>query len=209
MAGRKGRAKGRASRGKQRIVAPVGKQRRKEIRELSKFVPSLEKLKGKKGLTASELGQLSKAKKAVRGLHNLHPITERQAKQLQKQGLLEKDLTKKGIRAIHLRNTSPDAKVKVLKSGIIVTSNGRDWEYHPVDPDPEVLAEYGEQLLKRKETPHIKTITIWLVRGRMDETFSTVNSWIDFLENRYIGYGKTQDFVLGIAARRAATRGKK
>lgn len=212
MASRKKRAPGKR-RGqksvKSRIVAPVGKQRRAEIRELSKFVPSLEKLKGKKGLTSSELGQLNKAKKSVSRLSNLHPITERQAKQLKKQGLLEKSLTKKGIRAIHLRNTSADAKVKVLKSGIIVTSNGRDWEYHPVGSDPNELYEYGSSLLKRKEKPRIRAITIWLVRGRMDEAFTSPESWLYFLENRFIGYAGTEDFVLGIAARRSQHRGKK
>lgn len=197
MARKKSAKAGKKRTRKARIVAPVGKQRRAEIREYSKFVPSLSKLKGKKGLTASELGQLTRAKKALRHTDNLHPVTEKQFAQLKKQGLIDPTLSKKGVHAVRLRNTSPDAKIKVLKSGIMVSSNGRTWEYHPVSADVDTLAEYGIELLQRKD---VQQINLWLAKGRANEGFRTEESWTAYLYNRFQQYVNQQDYTNGIAA---------
>lgn len=176
-----------------RIFINVGKTKRAEIREYSKFIPSLEKLKGKTKITPAEQAQLSRAKRLLRHTDNLKPVTEKQAKQLKKMGLLEG----KGVRAIRLRNTEPHAKISVLKSGIIVTSNGRKWEYHPVAPDIEALATHGETLLNRDD---VAQINLWTNRGRASEGFTYIKAWIDYLRDRFSQYVQMQEFTNGIAA---------
>ena len=189
MAKRKGAKKKRPQR---RIYIPVGKKRRAEIKAYSKFIPSLNKLKGKSKITPAEQAQLTRAKKLLRYTENLKPVTEKQAKQLRKQGLLEG----KGIRAIRLRNTAPDAKIRVLKSGIIVTSNGRKWEYHPFAPEPDVLADEGERLLARED---VAQINLWTNRGRANEGFTYAKAWQDYIFNRFQNYTALKEFTEGIA----------
>jgi hypothetical protein len=196
-------AKGRKSRRSRRqTYTYVGKRTKAEIREYSKFIPSLDKLKGKSRLTAAEKSQLTRAKKALQHTENLHAVTPRQAKQLRKQGLLDPIKSKSGKvigykRAVRLRNTSPDAKVRVLKSGIIVTSNGRKWEYHPVVAEPDSLISAGEELL---DTPRVAQINLWTNRGRVNEGFRSKAAWAEYIRTRFTQYVQATEFTEGIAA---------
>jgi hypothetical protein len=184
------------SKSSQRIVAPVGKKRRQEIKELSRYIPSLEKLKGKRGLTASELGQLTRAKKKLRYTENLRPLTEKQAKKLQKMGQ-GNAIVGNGIRALRLNNTSPHAKIRVNKNGVIVVSNGRNWGYHPAkDTDAKSVADLGEKLLKQLD---VSGISLWTVKGRANEVFSYPKEWFEWVTAYYQGYAQTDDWVLGVA----------
>lgn len=200
MAKRRGATRKRRHR---RIFIPVGKKKRAEIREYSRFVPSLEKLKGLTKITPAQQAQLTHAKKMLRHTENLKPVTELQAKALKKQELL----VGKGIRAIRLRNTAPNAKFRLKKGGIFVTSNGRTWEYHPIKRNAEdvvtLLAERGEKLLERKD---VVQITVWTARGRSDQGFSRVDRWVHYLQTRFLYEsdgvqvsGAAADWVVGIA----------
>lgn len=175
----------------------VSKKTRSEIREYSKFAPGLSKLKGKLRITSEQRAQLTRTKKVLRHTENLKPLTEKQAKALAKAG--HKDLlVGKGVRAIRLRNTSPEAKVRVRKDGLIVTSNGRTWEYHPVAAEIDALADYGIMLLDRGD---VAQINLWINRGRANEGFSRKSAWIEYLRDRFAQYVSQTEFTEGIAAR--------
>ncbi len=190
------RASRRSSSNKRRITySYVGKKTRAEIREAAKYVPSVAKLKGKKRLTAAEKSTLTRAKKQLQYSQNLRPITEKQAKLLKARG--EGDLiVGKGVRAIRLNNTSPNAKIRVKKSGVVVSSNGRTWEYHPVSSDVDALAEYGEAQLERDD---VIQIALWMARGRSSEGFEDGEDWVSYLSNTFAQYQNQQDFTKGIA----------
>lgn len=175
----------------------VSKKTRGEIREYSKFAPGLSKLKGKSRITSAERAQLTRLKKALRHTENLKPLTEKQAKALAKAG--HKDLlVGNGVRAIRLRNTSPEAKIRIKKDGLIITSNGRTWEYHPVAAEIGALADYGIALLERGD---VAQINLWTNRGRANEGFSRKQAWLDYLHDRFAQYVSQTEFTEGIAAR--------
>lgn len=178
------------------LAGKAGAKTRAQLREYAKFKPSLRKLATKAQktgrLTSVEYGQFTRAKRQLRHTENLRPVTEKQAKKLRKKGLL----VGHGIQAVRLRNTAPNAKIKVLKSGLIVTSNGRTWEYHPVAPEIDILVGYGLSLL---DQPTTQAIALWTTRGRSDETFSRKNAWIAYLQSRFSQYVQAMDFTLGIA----------
>lgn len=188
-------AKGRGRRRRPPTLVSLTKKEQAQIREYSAFMPSLQKLRGKSRVTASQRGLISRAAKKLRYTENLRPLTEKQAKQLQKRG--ESDLiVGKGIRAVRLRNTAPNAKIRVRKSGIIVASNGSTWEYHPVSSDIDALAEYGLEQLERAD---VRAIALWTSRGRVNETFSRPEAWVDYLQRRYAQYVQQSEFTKGIA----------
>lgn len=144
-------------------------------------------------ITPAQKAELTRAKKKLRHTQNLIPVTEKQAKALKKKGLL----VGKGVRAIRLRNTSPGAKLKVLKSGVVVTSNGRRWEYHPYPADIDTLSSAGHALIARDD---VARIHLWLSKGRANEGFGSAKAWDEYLYQRFAQYVQQQDFVEGIAA---------
>jgi hypothetical protein len=174
------------------IAGKAGARTRAQLREYAKYKPALKKLVGKQRLTPAEYGQFTRAKRQLRHTENLHPVTEKQAKKLRKEGLL----VGKGVRAIRMRNTAADAKVRVLKSGIVVVSNGRHWEYHPVEADVQVLIDYGLSLLDNPET---QRIALWTTKGRSDESFASRGAWVAYLRERFSKYVQVMDFTIGIA----------
>ncbi len=174
------------------------KSEKKQIREFSKFIPSLEKYKGKERITTQEYSAFQRAKAKLKHTENLKPLTEAQAKKL-------KGYTVgKGIRAIRLRNTSPDAKVKVLKGGLVVVSNGRDWEYHPVasrNPDKliEAMLALGKRLFFRKENPPWQ-LHIWTAAGRVSGGATAYYLWARDVAAFFNAYQGTEEYVRGAAA---------
>lgn len=182
----------------------VGKKTKSDIARLAKLKPSLAKLRGKSRITTAERAELTKAKKQLRDQHNLKPVTEKQAKQLRKAGLLAK-VKGGGVRAIKLRETSPDAKVSVHKDGVVVVSNGRTWEYHPSDADPGSLIDEGFALLDRKD---VAQINLWTAAGRANKGFSDRGQWADYIRNKFTQYANADDYISGIAARIKQSRGK-
>lgn len=185
----------------------IGKATRKQISEMSRFIPSLAKLKGKQRITSAEYSAVTRAKKKLRHTENLRPVTAKQAKELRKRGLLAGN----GIQAIRLRSTAENAKVRVHKDGVVVTSNGRTFEYHPVKPDIDALADVGERLLDRRD---VKQIFLWTSRGRTDEGFTYFGEgeddggWLAYLQSRFSQYHQISDFTEGVAAEIKSTKGK-
>jgi hypothetical protein len=170
----------------------------KQIREFTKFAPSLEKYRGKKKITVNEYSAFKRVKNKLRHTENLKPVTALQAKKLKGQ------LVGGGIRAVRLRNTAPDAKVRVRKGGIIVTSNGRDWEYHPVKPKSalhiaDALIEKGLTLFNRKQRPPWQ-LHLWTTKGRASEGFSSFNTWLTYIQARFNAYQNADEFISGVAA---------
>lgn len=203
----KGKRRSRATKRsiKRSIFHAVSKSERAELKRMAKFIPSLKEIKPKRGktfkfqVTPQEYSRIKAAKKQLRHTENLRPVTEKQAKILRKKGLL----AGRGVRAVRLRSTAENAKVKVHKDGVIVTSNGRTFEYHPFPADIDALAEGGETLLDRKD---VKQIFLWTNRGRTDEGFTYFGEgeddggWLDYLQRRFAQYHAVNDFVEGIAA---------
>ena len=147
---------------------------RKQMRAYARFVPAIGKFKEHKRITKAQLGLITKAKRQLRHTENLRPLTEKQTKKLKDKSLL----VGHGVRAIRLRNTANNAKVRVKKGDIIVTSNGRSWEYHPVKADIDTLADYGIKQLQRKD---VQAVALWTNKGRADETFDYAAPWIAYL----------------------------
>lgn len=192
------RGKGRSGARKRSVrYTYVSKKQRRQIKELSPFVPNIAKLKGREKITPQEAGYLTKKAQQLRYTSSLKPITEKQEKALKASGHSDL-LVGKGVRAIHLRNTSPDARMSVRKDGIFVTSNGRKYEYHPVDADPDALAREGEKLLERDD---IAAIYLWTGNGRVNEGWTTEEGWTGFLYDRYTQYIHANEMTQGIAAR--------
>lgn len=181
---------------------PIGKEKQKRISALSKFIPSLARLKGKRRLTPQEMAALTKAGKKIRaagGTAGLKPLTELQAKKLPKGAVIGG-----GIRAIRLRSTGPDAKIKqTYKDGRLkIISNGRTWIYYPIAPDAtgsllDPLLDNGRAILGE---PATKSIALWVQRGRLDETFSHYPAWEEFIKSRFVNYYAQTDWTIGIAA---------
>lgn len=178
------------------------KSEKKKIREFSKFVPALEKYKGKEKISSSAYGLFKKAEKKLRHTENLKPVTEKQAKKLGK-----KYLVGGGIRAIRLRNTSDkDAhtRVKTVRDdGVIITTNGRDWEYHPISVSnpgevPEALIEKGRELFNRKKNPPWQ-IHLWTAKGRAGQGFTSFPAWARFVLKEYNSYTDPTEWMKGVA----------
>lgn len=92
-------------------------------KRLSKFVPSLKKYRKVKELTRWEKAAIRRREKQLRYADHLIPLTAKQAKTFKRQ------LFAAGVHAIQLRNTAPDAKIKIFGRDMIVSSNGRQFLY--------------------------------------------------------------------------------
>jgi hypothetical protein len=97
-------------------------------KKLAKFAPALRKYKRRKTLTRWEKGAITRKEKLLQ-YHTEHliPVTKKFARELKEQ------LFAPGVRAIELRNTAPNAKVRKVKQDLMVTSNGRTWLYWRLD----------------------------------------------------------------------------
>lgn len=103
------------------------------VRRLSKYVPSLSKLKNRKSLTKSEKRRIRYREKQLNlgaNIAQLHPLTAQQAKRVG-----SKKLFRRGIRAIQLRGVKP-GQFKITKKGDIevIAEEGR-WVYWSLDRD--------------------------------------------------------------------------
>jgi hypothetical protein len=175
------------------------KSEKKQIREFSEYIPSLSQYKGKEKITSQQYAAFKRAKKHLRHTENLKPLTEAQAKKLGK-----RKLAGHGMRAIRLRNTSPHAKVRVTNKGVLVTSNGREWEYHSVPKNPasdmaERMIEKGRDLFSRTKKPPFQ-LHIWTSKGRSNEGAASLQKWAGLIMAFFQAYQASQDFIEGVAA---------
>lgn len=184
---------------RRKIYVNLKKTEKKQIREFAKFIPALDKLRGKTKITPAEYGQFTKAKKKLRHTENLKPLTAKQAKQLK--GVVVGG----GVRAIRLRNTAEHAKVRVRKGGVVVTSNGRTWEYHPTTNIKDhtemvkALIEKARELFNRDKAPPY-SLHLWTSKGRAAEGFSNFEMWANYIFASFNKYQNADEFVWGVAA---------
>jgi hypothetical protein len=200
MAGKRKKRKSR--RVKRQTYVLLKKSEKAQIREFSKFAPALNAYRGVDRITSAQYGAFKKIKTKLRHTENLRPITELQAKHAPKGTVVGG-----GIRAIRLRNTSPkDAGTRVktvTKEGVVITTNGRDWEYHPVAATPqeiqEVLIETGRELFNRSKNPPWQ-LHLWTAKGRANFGVTSFEKWAQYIMGAFNKYAETQDFVKGVAA---------
>jgi len=187
------------------------KSEKKQIREFSKFIPSLDQYRGLDRLSSAQYSALQRAKKKLRHTENLKPLTEKQAKKLKGKTVGG------GIRALRLRNVvegdSHSKVVKVTNAGVVVTSNARIWEYHPVksrsaDGLADALISEGLRLFHSKDkTPF--ALHIWTGAGRSNEGSTAPEKWVQQVLKFFGAYQNSTEFILGVAALVRDVGGKK
>lgn len=175
------------------------------IRENVKFIPSLQDYRGQERITSAQYGALRKAKAKLRHTENLKPLTETQAKHLKGK------LVGGGVRAIRLRGGDGAKVVSVSDKGVVVTSNGRKWEYHPVSTSKnkalqEALIDAGLKLFARKKNPPWQ-LHLWTNKGRTDKGASNPADWVNRVAEWFntgvsaqIFSQQGKDFIYGVAA---------
>jgi len=181
------------------------KSEKQQIREFSKFIPSLDEYRGKDKITSAQYSAFKRAKNHLRHTDNLRPVTEAQAKKLKGK------LAGHGIRAIRLRNVVKGDEhsrvVSVTTKGTVITSNGRRWEYHQVsgvnsgssDEVAEDLIEAGIALFHRTKNPPFQ-LHLWTSKGRSNEGASSPEKWVALVASFVLKYQNANAFLFGIAA---------
>jgi len=191
---------------KRKTFVLLKRSEKQQIREFSKFIPSLDAYRGKDKITSAEYGAFKRAKNHLRHTDNLRPVTELQAKRLKGK------LAGHGIRAIRLRNVVKGDEhsrvVSVSTKGTVITSNGRRWEYHPVklpagadiDDMADRLINAGVKLFRRTKNPPFQ-LHLWTSKGRSNEGASTPEKWASQIVLPFVRkYQNAEDFIFGIAA---------
>lgn len=184
------------------VYVVLKRSEKKQIREFSKFVPSLDKYRSQARLTPAQYGAFQKAKKRLRHTENLKPVTEKQAKRLKGK------LVGHGVRALRLRNVVKGDEhskvVSVTNQGVVITSNGRLWEYHPVKPHnhddlADAMIQRGIALFQRKKkVPY--ALHIWTGAGRSNEGATAPEKWVQLVLKFFGAYQNSTEFILGIAS---------
>lgn len=186
------------------------KSEKKQLRDFSKFIPSLDQYRGVDRLTSAQYGVFQKAKKKLRHTENLKPLTEKQAKKLKGK------MVGGGIRALRLRNVvegdSHSKVISVTNKGVVITSNGRIWEYHPVTPGKhddlaDALIQRGISLFHRKKKVPF-ALHIWAGNGRSNEGSPSPEKWISQVTKLFSAYQNSSEFILGIAVLVRDSNGK-
>lgn len=96
-------------------------------KRLAQIIPSLKKYKKRKTLKPAEKSAIARREKQLRYADHLIPLSPKQYESLKHQAIAP------GIHALQLRNTSPDAKFRMVGRDFIVTSNGREFLYWRLD----------------------------------------------------------------------------
>jgi hypothetical protein len=96
--------------------------------KLRPFAPALKKYRRRKTLSPQEKGAISRKEKLLQ-FHTQHliPVSKKLARELKNQ------LFAPGVRAVELRGTSANAKMRRVGKDMLVTSNGRTWLYWRLD----------------------------------------------------------------------------
>lgn len=173
------------------------------VRRLSKYVPSIAKLKNRTRLTENEKRRIRYREKQLNvlgvNLNQLKPVTPRQAKALGR-----KKLFKPGINAIQLRNVKPGDKIKIKKNGDIVVESGEGkWIYWPLDRDTvrskakmklagydafkkefpiETVADLTAKAFKEY---NVQEVHLWAHAGRVGQGFQKVEQFIMWVQEKW------------------------
>ncbi len=151
---------------------------------LSLLVPRLKKYNRRKTLKPSEKSAITRREKQLKGVTHLFPITKKQARKLKGKTFLP------GIQAIRLRGVSPNAKIKVNKTGdITIIDNGNEWIYWSLDREQvrskrdmkkagrdafrkqfpiEIVSEMARKAFNKI---NVQGVSLWTHGGRSDAVF--------------------------------------
>lgn len=190
-------------------------------KRLAKFAPGLQKYKKRKTLTSHEKAAINRKEKILRYVDHLVPLTKKQARKMKDQ------LFAPGVRAIQLRETSPNAKIERVSNDMIITSNGRTWLYWKLEKldtknwkrkrrqvfgkaaetyfnetSDAFPIEKIERLVRHafKKIPKKKQIHLWTKTGRVAKGFTGINAFMDWLLSEHVrAYKDTDSWVNGIA----------
>jgi hypothetical protein len=168
---------------------------------LSQWAPSLKKYAHRKRLTRWEKAAISRKEKILRHTENLHPLTKQQARAAKRAGI---PIVGKGIRAVRLRNTASGAKIRIKDGKLVVGSNGRAWNYVPVDPpNEENLAAAADDVMENEpydeETEYIQ-VNLWTTSGRANAGYASAELFEEDISKALSKYkDNPENFILGIA----------
>lgn len=188
-------------------------------KRLMKFAPGLAKYKRRKTLTKYEKAAINRKEKVLRYVDHLIPLSKSQARKMKDQ------LFAPGVRAIKLKDTSPDAKIEKINKDMIVTSNGRTWLYWKLEkldttqwkrrrvkvfgqaaeqaftnPDAFPIEKIGllaERAFKKVTT---KQVHLWGKAGRVGAGFRDLKAFMHWLLEEHVrAYRNTDEWINGIA----------
>lgn len=167
-------------------------------KKLAKFVPSLAKYKRRKTLTRYEKSAITRREKQLRFVTDkLFPISKKQAKNLKGKTFAH------GVRAVELRGTSANAKIRSAGKDIMVVSNGRTWVYWGLNKDTvrqkrgmkktakdafamqfpiEKVSELARAAFKKLKPIQIH---LWAHSGVVGEPFETLGAFIDWIDEKW------------------------
>jgi hypothetical protein len=165
-----------------------------------------------KKLTPGEKGIIARKENLLKyHVHQLRPLNKAQIKEFKGHKFGP------GVNAIEFRNTSPDAKVRVARKDLVVTSNGRDWLYWKLDRfDTETMANAAQTAFdnlreafpierlaalvgKAFESADTIGVSLWAKSGRVGEVFDDLEAFMEWLQESYGGYNEPDKWVRGIA----------
>ena len=115
---------------KKRSIAEKKTRREKAIKsrakELRRVIPKAKGIDLRKKLTPHQKGWITRWSKQVGNLDSVHKLTKRQYESL-KRNNQEDVLISPSIHAIKLRQTTPDAKVRIDHGAVIVRQRADIW----------------------------------------------------------------------------------
>lgn len=188
-------------------------------KRLAKFAPGLAKYKRRKTLTRYEKSAIGRKEKVLRYVDHLIPLSKSQAKKMKDQ------LFAPGVRAIKLKDTSPDAKIEKIRNDMIVTSNGRTWLYWKLeklntrqwksrrvkvfgdavetafhDPDAFPIEKIGLLAERAFKNVTTKQVHLWGQGGRVGAGFRDLKAFMHWLLEEHVrAYRNTDEWINGIA----------
>ena len=156
---------------------------KREARRLAPLLDKPEKFReysSASKLTPAQKAAITKKANLVRGESGIFKLTKTQAAKLPKDALLGP-----GIKAIRLRNTGPDARLRILKGGkMSVTSGGRKWVYDPIGSDETALEEAAAEYFEQGATQ----IHFWTFYGRAGTAALDIEDFVFQLRSKYMQY---------------------
>ena len=180
----------------------------KSVERLAKFAPSLRKYKRRKRLNRWEKGAIARKEKVIGSTENLFALSKRQTKALSKES--RSAIVGKGVRAVRLRNTSSEAKVRI-REGFITTEETvkdkkkakrkrRKIRYVPVPADLGALIKAGLDIFDRAESRgKIVTVWLWLDTGRAGGGFRSPRLFLENLNRNWVPYAIEGNRFNGLA----------
>jgi len=156
------------------------------------LVPSLRKYARRKRLSRWEKAAITRAQNKIShagGRSQLFSLSKRQ-----RRAIKDKDIiVGGGIRALRFRETGADAKLRIIKGKVQVTSHGRKWEYIPTVPNAQEISGVAEAI-ERANPDKIIRFAIWTSIGRIKESVTSADLLTEMFLNFDLQYASTLEF---------------